>query len=149
MNRVRLFYLAGAILLAMTAYTPASALAVDELITTLGTDPNVPAEYAQRRGYRGGYRGGRAVAYRGYGYRGGYRYGRRGVAVGGAAYPYYAEPYPYYGGPVYRGAYYRGGVAYRRGAYYRGGYRGARVAVYRQGGVGYRGGYRGGGRRFR
>src|SRR5918993_3023580 len=141
MNRVRLFYLAGAILLAMTAYTPASALAVDELITTLGTDPNVPAEYAQRRGYRGGYRGGygrvgyrggravayrggRAVAYRGgraVAYRGGYRYGRRVVAVGGAAYPYYAEPYPYYGRPVYGGAYYRGGVAYRRGAYYRGG----------------------------
>src|SRR5918993_853421 len=138
MNRAQLFYLAGAILLAMTGHTPASALAVDELITTLGTDPNVPAEYAQRRGYRGG----RAVAYRGYGYRGGYRYGRRVVAVGGAAYPYYAEPYPYYGGPVYRGAYYRGGVAYRRGAYYRGGYRGARVAAYR-------GGYRGGGRRFR
>src|SRR5215207_9982112 len=46
------------------------------IITTIGTHPNVPVEYAQRRGYRGGYRGGsygrvgyrggRAVAYRGY-----------------------------------------------------------------------------------
>ena len=59
------------------------------------------------------------------------------------------SPIPTTEDPVYRGAYYRGGVAYRRGAYYRGGYRGARVAVYRRGGVGYRGGYRGGGRRFR
>ena len=81
MNRVRLFYLAGAILLAMTAHTPASALAVDELITTLGTDPNVPAEYAQRRGYRGGYRGG------GYG-RVGYRGGRAVAYRGGRAVAY-------------------------------------------------------------
>src|SRR5918993_2376386 len=172
MNRVRLFYLAGAIMLAMTAHTPAGALAVDELITTIGTDPNVPAEYAQRRGYRGGravayrggravaYRGGRAVAYRGgraVAYRGGravvYRgYGRRAVAVGGAAYygsrycpPYtYGCPPYYYGGRAYRGAYYRGGRVAYRGAYYRGG-----RAVYRGGYRGARVAYRGGGGRRR
>ena len=135
MHKVWLLSLAGALVLAMIGHNPASALTADELITTIGTDPNVPVEYAQRRGYRGGgygrvgYRGGRAVAYRGY--------GRRAVAVGGTAYygsrscpqyTYGCPPY-YYGRQAYRGAYYRGGRAV-----YRGGYRGARVAHYRGGG---------------
>jgi hypothetical protein len=153
MYKVWLLSLAGALVLAMIGHNPASALTADELITTIGTDPNVPVEYAQRRGYRGGravaYRGGRAVAYRGgraVAYRG---YGRRAVAVGGAAYygsrycpqyTYGCPPY-YYGRQAYRGAYYRGGRVAYRGAYYRGGravyrggYRGARVAQYRGGG---------------
>ena len=45
---VQLFSLAGALLLAIIGHS-ASALTADEVITTIGIDPNIPVEYAQRR----------------------------------------------------------------------------------------------------